>query len=291
MGFLDLLFTALLTGGFYALVSVGLNLQYGVARILNLAYGEFMMLAAFATFWAFTLVDLSPLLTVIVAAPVAFAFNLALFRLVFRPLLRRSPDVGALEVNAILSTFGLLFLLQGIALVAWGGSDRAYSFLAQPMELAGVTLAQNRVVALLAAVAVALAAYVFLRRARFGKAMRAVASNADAAPLVGIDVQRFSAYAFAIGGVLAGVAGALISSFIAINPTIGGEYTMKALIVITMGGIGNVMGGLLAGLFLGLVETFGAAYVDPGLVTAFAFALFIAVLIVRPQGLLGRARR
>jgi branched-chain amino acid transport system permease protein len=291
MAFVDILMTALVSGGFYALISVGLNLQFGIARILNLAYGELMMFAAFGTFWAFTLLGVSPYVSLIAGLPLAFAANYLLFKAVFRPLIRRAPNVGALEVNAILSTFGLLFLFQGIALVAFGGTDRAYSFMAEPVVVFGATLAQNRLVASLAALAVALGAYAFLKLSRFGKALRAIASNASAAPLVGVDVERLSAHAFAVGGVLAGVAGLLISSFISINPTIGAEYTMKALIVITMGGIGNVLGGLLAGLFLGLVETFGAHYIDPGLVTAISFALFIVVLLVRPRGLLGRAAR
>ena len=291
MGTVDLILAALLTGGFYALISVGLNLQFGVARILNLAYGELMMFAAFGTFLAFSLLDLSPFVSLLLGAPLAFAFNFLLFQYVFRPLVRRSPNIGVLEVNAILSTFGLLFLLQGIALVVFGGTDRAYSFLAEPVDVLGATIAQNRLAALVTAILIALAAYGYLRFARLGKALRAIASNAAAAPLVGIDVERLSAYAFAVGGILAGVAGVLISSFITINPTIGTEYTMKALIVVTMGGIGNVLGGLIAGLFLGLVETFGGHLVDPSLVTAFAFALFIVVLLVRPQGLLGRASR
>ncbi|MYZ47786.1 branched-chain amino acid ABC transporter permease [Propylenella binzhouense] len=291
MAFADLIMTALLSGGLYALVSVGLNLQYGVARILDLAYGELMMLAAFGTFWAFTLAGLSPLLTLVLGAPVAFAFNLLLFRLVFRPLVRRSRDRASLEVNAILSTFGLVFLLQGAALALWGGSDRAYSYLAEPVTVLGSVTAANRLLALAGALVTAAAAYLVLRFTRTGRALRAIASNAASAPLVGIDVERLSGWAFAAGGLLAGVAGVLVSSFININPAIGTEYTMKALIVVTMGGIGNVLGGLLAGLALGFAETMGAAFIDPGLVTAIAFALFILVLVLRPEGLLGRRRR
>ncbi len=287
----DLIFTALTLGGFYALISIGLNLQYGVARILNLAYGELMMLAAFGTFWVFTLLEMSPFWSLILGAPVAFAFNLALFRFVFRPLIRRAPNQGALEVNAILSTFGLLFVLQGIALAFWGGSDHAYSFLAEPVEIMGAVVGQNRLVGLLAAVAIAAVTFGFLEYTRIGRALRAISSNASAAPLAGIDVERFSAYAFAVGGVLAGAAGVLISSFISINPTVGAEYTMKALIVITMGGIGHVFGGLVAGLALGLAETLCAQFISPSLVTAVNFTLFIAVLILRPQGLFGRESR
>jgi len=291
MNTIDLALTALTLGGFYALISIGLNLQYGVARILNLAYGELMMLAAFGTFWGFALLDFSPFVTLAVGAPIAFGFNYLLFRYLFRPLVRRAPNQGALEINAILSTFGLLFVLQGIALVLWGGSDRAYSYLAEPVEILGGVIGQNRLVALIAALLIAGVAFAFLEFTKIGRALRAISSNAGAAPLAGIDVERYSAYAFAVGGVLAGAAGALISSFINIHPAVGGEYTMKALIVITMGGIGNVAGGLAAGLALGLAETLCARFIDPGLVTAVNFGLFIAVLIARPQGLFGRAAR
>jgi branched-chain amino acid transport system permease protein len=291
MAFTDLVLTALTLGGFYALISIGLNLQYGVARILNLSYGELMMLAAFGTFWVFSLLEFSPFVSLAVGAPVAFAFNYLLFQIIFRPLVRRAPNTGALEVNAILSTFGLLFVLQGIALVLWGGSDRAYSFMAEPVEILGAIIGQNRLVAMLAAIGIAAVVFVFLEFTRVGRALRAISSNAGAAPLAGIDVERYSAYAFAVGGVLAAAAGVLISSFISINPTIGAEYTMKALIVITMGGIGHVFGGLVAGLALGFAETLCAEYIDSGLVTAINFVLFITVLIVRPQGLFGKANR
>ncbi len=193
--------------------------------------------------------------------------------------------------NSILSTFGLLFVLQGIALVLWTGTDRAYSFLSVPLNFYGVVIGANRLVALVGALLLAFAVYGLLRYSRTGRALRSIASNPEASPLVGVDVERYSGIAFAAGGALAAVAGILLSTFIGVNPTIGGAYTIKALIVITMGGIGHVLGGLIAGLMLGLAETIGALLLDPGLITVINFSLFTLVLLWRPQGLFGGTSR
>ena len=139
----DFLLAGLVIGGIYALISIGLNLQYGVARVLNLAYGEFLMLAGYGAFWAFQLWGAPPLLTLLAGAPIAFALSWRLFRYVLHPLLGRAHDQGKREVDSILSTFGLLFVLQGVALVAWTGTDRAYSFLAVPVNIFGAVIARQ----------------------------------------------------------------------------------------------------------------------------------------------------
>ena len=282
---LDFLLAGLVIGGIYALIAIGLNLQYGVARVLNLAYGEFLMLAGYAAFWAFTLIGAPPLLTLLAGAPLAFGLSWLLFRYVLHPLLGRTSDQGKREVDSILSTFGLLFVLQGVALVAWTGTDRTYSYLSVPVHIFGTVMVANRLIVLIAALLLSAAVFAFLRYSNAGRAMRAIAASPHTAPLVGIDVKHYSALAFATGGALAAVAGILLSSFIGINPTIGAAFTVKALIVIVMGGIGHVMGGLIAALILGLAETMAALLLDPGLVTIINFAIFSIVLLWRPQGL------
>ena len=178
-------------------------------------------------------------------------------------------------------------MLQGVALVAWSGTDRAYSYLAVPVNIFGAVIAANRLVVLIAALLLSAAVYTFLRYSAVGRAMRAIAVSPRTAPLVGIDVAHYSALAFAAGGALAAIAGILLSSFVGINPTIGAAFTMKALIVVVMGGIGHVLGGLVAGLILGLAETLAALLLDPGLITVINFAIFSIVLLWRPQGLFG----
>jgi branched-chain amino acid transport system permease protein len=290
------MFTAALTsglvlGGMYALIAMGLTLQYGVARIMNLAHGELMIAAAFAALWLFTSAAVNPLLGLLLIVPAAFAISWAIYRLLLTPLVRRAPNRDALEVDSILATFGMLFVIQGIMLVMFGGAYFSYSFLAVPVTIAGATVAANRLLALAFAAVIGLALYLYLTRTRLGTAVRAVAVDPQSAPLVAIDVRATAALAFAFGGALVAAGGVLVSMFLTFNANIGVVFTMKALIVVIMGGVGNLLGCLVAGLILGLAETFVATFVDPGLTLATTYAIFLIILLVRPQGLFGTASR
>jgi branched-chain amino acid transport system permease protein len=285
------IFTGLMLGGMYALIAMGLTLQYGVARIMNLSYGEFLVAAAFASYWLFTGWALNPLLGLALVVPLGFAVSMMLYRVLLTPLVRRARTRDALEVDSILATFGMMFIVQGIMLAMFGGAYFSYSFLAVPVSLFGEVLALNRLIALGLAVAVGLALYLALTRTRLGTAIRAVAVDPSAAQLVAIDVVRTSAFAFALGGALVAAAGVLISMFLTFSATSGVIFTMKALIVVVMGGVGNLLGCLVAGLALGLSESLVATLIDPGLTLAVNFALFLGVLLVKPAGLFGRAQR
>jgi branched-chain amino acid transport system permease protein len=287
----DLLLAGTILGGMYALIAMGLTLQYGVARILNLSYGEFLVGAAFGAYWLFTAWQVNPLVGLILALPAAFAANWLIYRILLVPLVRRANSRDALEADSILATFGLLFVVQGIALVMFGGQYYSYSYLSIPVSILGSTVALNRLVALLFAAAIGLALYLALTRTRAGTALRAVAADPVAAGLVAIDVRAASAFAFAIGGALVAAGGVLVSMFLTFNAAMGVVFTMKALIVVIMGGVGNLLGALVAGLLLGLAETAVARLVDPGLTLAVNFALFLTVLLVRPSGLFGRPAR
>jgi branched-chain amino acid transport system permease protein len=288
---LDFILGSLVIGGIYALIAIGLNLQYGVARVLNLAYGEFMMLAGYAAFFGFTVLGAPPPVTALVGAPAAFALSWLLFRYVLHPLLRRSADPGKREVDSILSTFGLLFLLQGVALVNWTSDPKNYSYFGERIEAFGIGIQGNRFLVIVAALVLSAAVFAFLRYTTAGRAMRAIAVSAHTAPLVGIDVARFSAMAFATGGALAAVAGILLSSFMGVDPTVGAPYTLNALIVVVMGGIGNVAGGFVAALILGMAQTWAALRGQSYLGTIITFAIFSIVLLWRPQGLFGGGAR
>ena len=291
MTLLDLLLGGLVVGGIYALIAIGLNLQYGVARVLNLAYGELLMLGGYAAFFGFSQLGFPPLVTALAGVPAAFVLGWLLFRYVLHPLLARTADPGKREVDSILSTFGLLFLLQGIALVAWTGNDREYNYrVGESLHIFGTAIQYNRLIVVIAALVLSAAVFAFLRYSTPGRAMRAIASSPHTAPLVGIDLRKYSALAFATGAGLAAVAGILLSSFRTVNPTMGAEYTLNALIVIVMGGIGNVAGGLVAALILGLVQTLASMLGQSALGTVIVFASFAAVLLWRPQGLFGSAR-
>ncbi len=284
----DIVLSGLILGGMYALTAMGLTLQYGVARIMNLSYGEFLVAAAFFAYWMFSSLAVSPLLGLIVILPLAFVANWAIYQIVLMPLVRRSKNRDMLEVDSILATFGLLFVIQGVMLVVFGGQYYSYSYLSIPLTLFGTTVAANRLLALVFALVIGLVVYLALKHTRTGTAIRAVAVNPVSAQLSAIDVRAAAAFAYALGGALVAAGGVLVSMFLTFNAAMGVAFTMKALIVVIMGGVGNMMGALVAGLLLGVAETAVARLVDPGLTLAVTFALFLVVLLVRPTGLFGR---
>jgi len=284
----DILLPGLVLGGMYALIALGLTLQYGVARIMNLSYGESLVAAAFGALSLYSGLHLSPLAALLLAVPIAVLLNWLLYRLLLERLARRGKDSGGQEIDSILVTFGVLFVIQGIMLVAFGGQYYSYSYLSIPVVILGSTLAVNRLAALAFAAVIGVAVYLALTRTRIGTAVRAIAVDANAARLVGIDVRALAGLAFAFGGGLVAAGGVLVSMFLTFNASMGVIFTMKALVVVIMGGVGNVMGALVAGLLLGVVETAVARLVDPGLTLAATYALFLAVLLIRPTGLFGR---
>ncbi len=291
MRLIDALIFGLTLGGTYALVALGLNLQYGVARILNLAYGEMLIGAALIGMVLFTRAGLSPLIALLLIVPAAAAAGAVLYRVAFLPLVRRARSRDALEGDSILSTFGLLFVIQGVMLAAFGGNYMSYSYLSVPIELFGTTVAANRLLSLVVALVLGTALFLMLTKTRIGTALRAVAVDPASAPLVAIDVTKIAMLAFAMGTGLVAVAGVLISMFSTFSATMGVLFTMKALIVVIMGGVGNFVGCVLAALLLGLTESFVSSYVDPGLTLAANYAIFLLVLVFRPSGLFGKAGR
>ena len=283
--------SGLVLGGTYALLAMGLTLQYGIARIMNLAYGETIIAAAFLAYVLFSGSSINPVLGLLVAVPLGFAFGYLVYGLMMRPLVRRARSRENLEIDSILATFGLLFVLQGVMLVLFGSNYTSYSYLNVGVNVLGTNIAANRLLAFLLAIVLGGGLYLLLTRTLWGTALRAVAVSPASAPLVGIDVDRAARFAFAIGGALAAAGGVAISMYQTFTATAGVVFTMKALIVVIMGGVGNVLGALLSGLILGLVETFVATYVDPGLTLAATYLIFLAILLWRPAGLFGRAAR
>ena len=275
----------------YALIAMGLTLQYGIARIMNLSYGEFLVAAAFGALFLFTGMAVNPILGLLLIVPASFAANWLLYRVVLTPLVKRAKNQGMLEVDSILGTFGVLFVIQGIMQVVFGGALQSYSYLSVPVHILGTTLAANRILALVFALVIGGLLYLLLTRTRYGTALRAIAVNPVAAQISGIDIAAASALAFAAGGAIVGAGGVLISMFLTFSAASGVIFTMKALIVVIMGGVGNMMGALVAGLLLGIAETAVARLVDPGLTIAVTYALFLGALLWRPTGLFGRPAR
>lgn len=285
---MDVIVTGLLLGGTYALIAMGLNLQYGMARIMNLANGEMLVAGGFVAFWMWTGSQVSPLLTVFLVAPVAFLLNWLIYVIFLRPLVKRAKSRGQLETDAILTTFGLSFVAVGLMLAFFGGDYFSYSYISVPLHIFGDTYGANRVAAFLAAVVICGALWLWLARSRAGMTIRAISVAPDSARLVGIDVRRTAALAFALGGAVTATGGALISTFLTLDASTGVIFTLKALVIVIMGGVGDVRGTIVAALLLGLLETFVARVIDPGLTLAAAYLLFVVILLLRPQGLFGR---
>ncbi|MBN9335993.1 branched-chain amino acid ABC transporter permease [Devosia sp.] len=283
--------TGLVLGGTYALIAMGLTLQYGVARIMNLAYGDLIIAGSFCAMLLFTAMGINPLIALFIVVPLGFALSWLVYALMLQPLARRSPNRDRLEGDSILATFGLLFVIQGVALVLFGANYQSYSFLAVPIDVLGTTIAANRLLAFALAVLFGVGLWLLLTRTRFGTVIRAVAANPGSAPLVGINVDHVARLAFALGGGLAAAGGVVVSMYLTFSATMGVIFTMKALIVVIMGGVGNLLGALAAGLILGVVETLVSSFIDPGLTLAATYLIFLAVLVVRPQGLFGKAAR
>jgi branched-chain amino acid transport system permease protein len=285
---MDIIIIGLLLGGTYALMAIGLQLQYGVARIMNLANGEMLIAGAFSTFWFYSAAKASPLYALILIAPAAFALNWAIYRVLILPLVRRAKSQGKLEVDSILATFGLSFISVGILLTVFGGEYLDYAYLARPIFIFGEPYGLNRVVAFLGSVILCAGLYFWLHKTRAGLALRAVSVNPSAAGLVSINVARTSALAFALGGAVTAAGGGLLSMFLTFDVSLGVVFTLKALIIVILGGVGDIRGTIVAAFILGLAETAVATLIDPGLTLAAAYVLFMVVLLVRPEGLFGR---
>jgi len=285
---MDILITGVLLGATYSLIAMGLTLQYGVARIMNLANGEMLVAGAFGAFWVFTAQKLSPFAAALFVVPGAFLLNWLIYRYLLRPLVRRAKSRGMLEVDTILATFGMSFVFVGVMTLAFGGEYFTYSYLAEPYRIFGSPFGQNRLAASATAAVICGLLYWGIHRTRPGTAMRAVAVDPTAAGLVAIDVPRVSAFAFALGGAVTATGGIVLSTFLTMDASIGVVFTMKALIIVIMGGVGDVRGAIIASLILGLAETAVASLIDPGLTLAAAYLLFVLILLFRPEGLFGR---
>jgi branched-chain amino acid transport system permease protein len=286
--FADLAVAGLITGGLYAVVALGLNLQYGLMRIMNIAHGEFVMIGAYVTYALRTATGASPLWFLPISALAMFALGLVLHRLIFRRLAATSANAEVMEERSLLIGFGLMFILQNVALLIWGADLRGYDYLAQPLQYGGVIVTANRVLVFGVVVAISAALIVVLKTTLVGKAVRGMLQSPLGALLVGIDIRKLHPLCFALGLALAGAAGSLLSMIYEISPSIGESYTVTALIVITLGGLGSVVGSLMGAVLLGLVESFGMYLTSPSLRTLLSYGVFVLVLLVRPKGLFAR---
>ena len=284
--FVQVLVSGLLIGGVYALISVGLNLIFGVVRIINFAHGEVLMLGMYATFWLNKLFGMDPYVSALLVLPALFLFGVLLQRVIVQPIQEASANMQ------IFATVALSLILQNLALIFWKGDFRAIQtpYAMSTLEVLEIIISVPRLVAFVVALACILLLYGFLKNTFLGKALRAIVEDNTVARLMGIRVERLYLFAFGLGAALTALGGILLIPFSSVYPTVGVPFTLLAFIVVVLGGLGSMGGTLLGGLFIGVVEAVGGTYVSPALKEAIYFGIFILVLLVRPQGLFGKGR-
>lgn len=281
--------SGLLVGGMYGLVALGLALAFGVLKVLNVAHGELLMLGGYGAFFAFTFWGIDPFLSMPLVFIAMFAFGVILYLTLFRYVTR--TEIHTRIKNSLLISFGLVLVLQSMAVRFFTADERTIST-AYSSDAFTVGLVRVPVVRL-AGLAVAVIAALFLEwllsSTRFGRALRATSEDWTRAALTGVNVRRVYLIAFAISAALAAVAGSLISLGYSVSPNIGLGWTLKALIVVVLAGLGSMRGIIVAGLFLGLMESLAAVWLGGQYREVAALVLFLVVLSFRPHGFFGRA--
>jgi branched-chain amino acid transport system permease protein len=270
-----------LTGSLYAMIGVGLTVVFGVMRIINLAHGEMVMLGMFGAYWAQTRWGVDAFVSLLVLAPLMFAAGM----IVYRFLLRKVIAGG--ELNTLLYTAGLSLLVANVALFLWTGDYRTIPYGALPWRPLGIAVPVAAAIAFALALAITAALWLFLGRTDVGRAIRATSQNAEAAILMGIDVERVAMVTFGLGTALAGAAGVLLGPSLYLYPTVGEILIVKCFVIVVLGGLGSVPGAIAGGVLLGVVESLGAVYVSVPMKDAIGFVIFLLVLLYRPAGLFG----
>jgi branched-chain amino acid transport system permease protein len=274
-------------GGLYGLAAVGLSLIFGVLKVLNVAHGELIMLGGYGAYWLFSLGGIDPFASLLCVVPAALVAGLALYWALFRFIVR-APEETRIK-NSLLIGFGLALALDTLAVKLWTADERGITtpYAGASFIIGNLAIPIVRLASLVAAFALITGLHLLLTRWRWGRAIRATAEDWQAALLTGIDVRRAYLLAFALGTGLAGAAGTLVSVAYSISPSIGLEWTLKALIVIVLAGLGSMFGTFVGGLFLGVAEAASAAAFGGPYREMAGLVLFLVVLMARPQGLFG----
>jgi branched-chain amino acid transport system permease protein len=267
---------------------MGLSLQYGVCRVLNITHGEFIMLGAVLTYILSTGFDVNPLLAPVILGPLLFGLGFLLQATLFKALKARAPSPAAFEGNALLAAFGVLYIIEYIARITFGSTLLPSYYLADRVSFLGMNFVLNQFVTFGIALVLGVVVYLFLNRSRMGKAIRATAEDPGTAGLMGVNTNMILPFAFGLGALLAGVAGTLVSMKTAVSTGIGFSNTVIALIVVVLGGLGSIPGSFVAGIIIGIVSMLVAGLWEPILTVPIYYAMLMVLLLVRPTGILGK---
>jgi len=283
--FFQVMMCGLLVGGLYALFSVGLNVIFGVMKIINFAHGEFLMLGGYLTYFLFMLANIDPLLSIPITMALLFLVGFLIEKSLIKPL------AGGPPYSYILLTLGISIALQNIALILWTGNYRSVPvwYSALPLSIGPISVGLSLVVAFTVAVILTAILYVLLKRTTFGKSVRALSQNPELAQAMGINVSKMYTLTFCLGAMVAGVAGSLVAFTMYIFPSVGFEIAIKSFCIVILGGLGSFGGAIVGALLLGLAESFTSVYLPggSGWAPVVFFAVLLITLVVKPQGLLG----
>ena len=287
MSFLSYLINGISLGSVYAIIALGYTMVYGIARMLNFAHGDIIMVGGFTVFTIVTTMGGSPVVGILASVVVCTVLGVTIERVAYRPLRDASP------LAVLITAIGVSYLLQNVALLIFGSNARQFtSVITVPaLKLAGgkLSISSVTIVTILSCIVIRAALMTFINKTKMGQAMLAVSEDRGAATLMGINVNRTISVTFAIGSALAAVAGVLLcSAYPSLSPYTGSMPGIKAFVAAVFGGIGSIPGAFIGGILLGIIENLAKAYISSQLSDAIVFSVLIIVLLVRPTGILGK---
>ncbi len=281
---MQILTSGLLIGLMFSLVAVGLNLIFGVMDIVNFAHGEFLMISMYIAYWLFTLLNLDPVYSLPICALALFALGVTTHKILIARIM------NAPMLAQIFATFGLMIFLQSLAFFLWKPDYRTIgkSLLTGRIEVLGIFIGLPQLISALGALATAGILFFLINRTEIGRALRATSEDREAAALMGINTDRMYSLAWGLGAACVGVAGALLATFYPIFPQVGAVFGLTAFVVVVLGGFGSITGAFIAGIIVGLIQVTGGILFEPAFKNIFVYSLFLIVVFIRPQGLLGK---
>lgn len=287
MSFVSYFINGISLGSVYALIALGYTMVYGIAKMLNFAHGDVIMIGAYTIFTAVSTLGLPPVVGILLAVAVCTMLGVTIERVAYKPLRMASP------LAVLITAIGVSYLLQNVALLIFGANTKSFTSVVKipAVKLAGgqLTISGETIVTVITCIAIMIALTVFIKKTKAGQAMLAVSEDKGAAQLMGINVNGTIALTFAIGSALAAVAGMLLcSAYPSLTPYTGAMPGIKAFVAAVFGGIGSIPGAFIGGLLLGVIENLSKAYISSEMADAIVFGVLIVVLLVRPTGLLGK---
>lgn len=287
MGFISYLVNGISLGSVYAIIALGYTMVYGIAKMLNFAHGDVIMVGGFVVFTTMSGAGLPPLISILISMLACTALGVLIERIAYKPLR------GASKLAVLITAIGVSYFLQNMALLIFGSNTKSFTSVVnmEPISLAdgAIIISGETIVTVLTCIVIMVALTSFIKYSKSGRAMLAVSEDSGAAQLMGVNVNATIALTFAIGSALAAIAGVLLCpSYPALTPYTGAMPGIKAFVAAVFGGIGSIPGAFIGGILLGIIEILGKAYISSQLADAIVFAVLIIVLLVKPTGLLGK---